>query len=79
MRVQCSKEFIQLLWRHSLAVRTNIVAMGESAVSFHTPETKQQSKQWVKKGQPGPLKAKVHTSRMKQMVLVFFYAKGANL
>jgi histone-lysine N-methyltransferase SETMAR len=30
--------------------------MDESAVSFHTPETKQQSKQWVKKGQPGPLK-----------------------
>ncbi len=26
--------------------------------------------------QPGPLKAKVHTSRTKQMVLVFFDAKG---
>jgi hypothetical protein len=30
----------------------------------------------VKKGQPGPLKAKVHTSRMKQMVLIFLDAKG---
>jgi hypothetical protein len=30
----------------------------------------------VKKGQPGPLKAKVHISRKKQMALVFFDAKG---
>jgi hypothetical protein len=29
-----------------------------------------------KKGQPGPLKAKVHASRTKQMVLMFFDAKG---
>jgi hypothetical protein len=45
-------------------------------VSFHTPETKRQYKQWVKKGQPGPLNAKVHAARVKQMVLVFFDAKG---
>ncbi len=75
-RVQRSEDFLQLLWKHSLAALNNIVTMDESAVSFHTPETKQQSKQWVKKGQPGPLKAKVHASRTKQMVLVFFDAKG---
>jgi histone-lysine N-methyltransferase SETMAR len=54
----------------------NIVTMDESAVSFHTPETKQQSKQWLKKGEPGPIKAKVHATRAKQMVLAFFDAKG---
>jgi histone-lysine N-methyltransferase SETMAR len=74
-RVQRSEDFLQLLRKHSL-VLNNIVTMDESALSFHTPETKRQSKQWVKKGQPGPLKVKVHASRTKQMVLVFFDAKG---
>jgi [histone H3]-lysine36 N-dimethyltransferase SETMAR len=59
-----------------MAVLNNIVTMDESAVSFHTPETKQQSKQWVKKGQPGPIKARVHATRSKQMVLVFFDSQG---
>ena len=45
-------------------------------MSFHTPETKQQSKQWLRKGLPGPIKAKVHATRSKQMVLAFFDAKG---
>ena len=30
----------------------------------------------MKKGQPGPIKAKSHASRMKQMVLAFFGAEG---
>jgi DNA-binding transcriptional regulator YhcF (GntR family) len=66
-RAQRSEDFLQLPRKHSLAALNNIVTMDESAVSFHTPETKRQSKQWVKKGQPGPLKAKVHASRSKQM------------
>jgi histone-lysine N-methyltransferase SETMAR len=75
-RVHLSEEFLKLIRRHSKWILGNIVTMDETAVSFHTPETKQQSKQWVKKGQPGPLKARVHASRTKQMVLVFFDAKG---
>ena len=30
----------------------------------------------LKKGTPGPIKAKVSTTRTKQMVLVFFNSKG---
>jgi hypothetical protein len=60
----------------SKAMLDNIVTMDESAVSFHTPETKQQFKQWLKEGEPGPIKAKVHATRAKQMVLVFFDSKG---
>ena len=55
---------------------TKIVTMDETLVSFCTLETKKQSKRWIKKGRPGPLKARVHASRQKQMVLVFFDAKG---
>ncbi len=59
-----------------MAVLNNIVTMDESAVSFHTSETKKQLTEWVKKGQPGLIKARVHATRSKQMVLVFFDAKG---
>ena len=50
--------------------------MDESAVFYHTPETKQQSKQWVKKGSPGPVKCKTQASRVKQMVLGFHDKEG---
>jgi hypothetical protein len=40
------------------------------------PEMKKQSKQWIQKGQPGPIKARVHASRTKQMLLTFFNSKG---
>ena len=55
----------------------NIVTMNESAVSFHTPETEQQ--QWLKKGTPGPIEAKVHASRIKQMVLRLPQQQGPHL
>jgi hypothetical protein len=75
-QVDCSRDFLKLLRWHSLAVLNNMVTMDESAVSFHAPETKKQSMQWVKKGQPVPRKAQVHATRSKQMVLIFIYAKG---
>ena len=50
--------------------------MDESAVSYHTTETKQQSKQWVKKGSPGPIKCKTQASRVKQMVLALHDRPG---
>ncbi len=59
--------FMSLLRRHSMAMLDRIVTMDESVASFHTPQTKQQSKLWLVKGEPGPIKAKVHVSRTKQM------------
>ena len=53
-----------------------VVTMDESAVAYHTPETKAQSKQWVKKGTPGPIKCRSQESRQKQMVLAFFDNEG---
>jgi hypothetical protein len=43
---------------------------------MHTPETKLQSRQWLKNGTPGPIKAKVVASHTKQMALAFFDDKG---
>ncbi len=75
-RVRTSKLFLAMVRRHSMSLLDNIVTMDKSAVSFHTPETKQQSMQWLPKGQPGPVKAKVHATRTKQMVLAFLNSKG---
>ena len=50
--------------------------MDKFAVSFHTPETKNESKHWLPKGQPGPLKERTQVSRKKQMVFSFFDAAG---
>jgi hypothetical protein len=71
-----SNAFLDRIRRQLLAVLNNIVTMDGPAILFHTPETKKQLMQWVKKGQPGPIKAHVHASRSKQMVFVFFNAKG---
>ncbi len=75
-RVDSSGDFLALLRQQLLALLNNIVTMDESDVSFHILETKRVSKQWVKKGQPGPRKAKVHATWTKKMVLVFFNVKG---
>jgi histone-lysine N-methyltransferase SETMAR len=59
-----------------MALLDGIVTMDEFLVSFHLHQTKQQSKLWLVKGQPGLIKAKVHAFRTKQMVLAFFDSKG---
>lgn len=71
-RVRCSTAFLELVRNPRVKFLDSIVTMDESAVSLHTPETKRQSKQWLTKGQPGPLKAKVQASRDKQMIMAFF-------
>jgi hypothetical protein len=48
-RMRTSEAFLAMIRCHSEAMLENIVTMDESAVSFHTLETKQQSKQWLKK------------------------------
>jgi hypothetical protein len=44
-QVQRNEDLFRLLRKHSLAALNNIVTMDDSAVSFHTPETKRESKQ----------------------------------
>jgi hypothetical protein len=52
------------------AVVDRIITVDNSALSVHMPKTKQQSKQW--------LKGKVHVTRSKITVLVFFDSQGVN-
>lgn len=75
-RVATSTALVQLIQDKGRSFLDKIITMDETAVSLHTPETKKQSMQWIKKGQPGPLKARVHATRQKIMVLAFFDRNG---
>jgi histone-lysine N-methyltransferase SETMAR len=75
-RVRICTDFVAAIHRRSMAMLDNIITMDETMVSYHTPQTKRQSKQWIKKGSPGPVKAKVAASRTKQMLVAFFDKKG---
>ncbi len=53
--------------------------MDESAVSFHTPETKRQSKQWVKKGPARPFEGKGSRFEGEANGACFLWREGHNL
>jgi histone-lysine N-methyltransferase SETMAR len=71
-RIRVCSDLIAAVHRRSKVMLDAIVTMDETMVSYHTPETKKQSKQWI----PGPLKAQVHASRTKQIVVAFFDSRG---
>ncbi len=75
-RVRVCSDFIAAIHRRFKSMLDCIVTMDKTMVSYHTPETKKQSKQWIPKDQPGPIKARVHASRTKQMVMTFFLLTG---
>ncbi len=56
-RVRICTEFVAKVDRSSMAMLDQIIMMDETMVSYHSPQTKRQSKQWIEKGKPGPIKA----------------------
>jgi len=52
------------------------ITVDETWVHHYTPENKEQSKQWVGKGEPTPKKAKTILSANKIMATVFWDARG---
>jgi len=74
-RVRCSQQFKELV-AGDPGVLERIVTMDETMLSLYTPERKSQSRQWLPKGAPAPVKAKVQESRKKRMILAFFDAGG---
>ena len=55
-RVATSKGFVFCYRRNPEDFLGWIITMDESSVAFHTAEMKSQSKQWLPKGTPAPLK-----------------------
>ncbi len=74
-RVRCGNLFMEAV-EQNVGFLDKVVTMDETNISFFTPESKEQSKRWVKKGSPAPIKAKVQESRKKQAMCAFFDAEG---
>ena len=51
-----------------------LITVDETWIHYYTPETKEQSKQWISKGEPAPKKAKTVKSADKVMATVFWDA-----
>jgi Transposase (partial DDE domain) len=74
--LRCTKAIIKLIQNQRKVFLGKIITMDKLAISLHTPENKNQSKQWLKKGTPGPVMPKAQAWWSKQMVLAFFDKKG---
>jgi hypothetical protein len=46
-RVRSSEELLAMVRRNFMEILDDIIIMDESVMSFHTPETQQQSRQWL--------------------------------
>jgi len=56
-----------------------VVTVDETWIHHYTPETEQQSKQWISPGQSAPKKAKMVPSARKVIATIFWDAKGVIL
>lgn len=79
IRVNCSKEGLQLLEKNPEDFWRRFITVDETWIHYYTPETKEQSKQWVAKGEPAPKKAKTVPSAGKVMATVFWDTQGVIL
>ena len=75
-RVTVSQECLALFNRNMDEYLRRFVTVDETWIHHNTPETKQQSKQWVSQGESAPKKAKVGLSANKVMATVFWDARG---
>ncbi|GBP84034.1 Histone-lysine N-methyltransferase SETMAR [Eumeta japonica] len=70
-RVTTSKECLAMFSRNPDEFLHRFVTVDETWIHHNTPETKEQSKQWVSRGERGPKKAKHSLSANKVMATVF--------
>ncbi len=75
-RVRCAKKFLKAYFQDGKAFLEKIITVDETWLSYTTPETKNQSKQWLPRGSGPPRKAKVVASDKKVMVIAFFDIRG---
>ncbi|UYV80685.1 K02A2.6-like [Cordylochernes scorpioides] len=53
-----------------------IITGDETLVYQYDPETKRQSSQWIERGEPKPKKARFTKSKVKTLLVTFFYING---
>ena len=76
IRVLNCKTGLDLFCRNPDEFLRRYITVDETWIHCYTPETKEQSKQWVTKGDPAPKKAKTVKSAGKVMATVFWDSRG---
>lgn len=76
LRVAAANEFLGMCEVDPESVFRRIVTCDETWVHHYDPETKQQSSQWRRRGEPAPVKFKTQPSAGKIMATIFWDAKG---
>jgi len=79
MRLLTSKQCLEQFKRNPKEFLRRVVTVDETWIHHYTPETKQQSKQWISPGESAPKKAKMVPSAGKVMATIFWDAKGVIL
>lgn len=75
-RVDDSSKCLELYKQNPVEFSRRYITVDETWIHHYTPETKEQSKQWTKGGEPAPKKAKSALSAGKVMATVFWDARG---
>jgi len=75
-RLVIAKESLALLNANKNEFLRRFVTVDETWIHHHTPESKEQSKQWISTGETAPKKAKIGLSANKVMATVFWDARG---
>lgn len=78
-RLETSKDFLELVGDNLDDICDRIVTVDESWIRQYDPESKQESMQWMKKGERPPKKFKVEKSTSKLMATVFWDSEGVLL
>jgi [histone H3]-lysine36 N-dimethyltransferase SETMAR len=75
-RVECSEVNLSMIKRNRSEFFRRLITVDETWIHHYTPETAQQSKQWVSKGQSAPKRPKTQQSAGKVMATVFWDGRG---
>lgn len=75
-RVKCCESGLKLFQSNPQEFLRRFITVDETWIHYYTPETKEQSKQWMFKGESAPKKAKTVPSAGKVMATVFWDSQG---
>lgn len=75
-RVTISTESLDMFTRNSAEFLRRFITMDETWIHYYTPESKQQSGQWLEPGESRPKRPKTQQSAGKVMASVFWDAHG---
>lgn len=75
-RVTTSEAGLAMFKRNKKEFLRRFITVDETWIHHYTPETKEQSKQWISTGESAPKKAKAVLSANKVMATVFWDARG---